>query len=154
MEIWKVNRFCGKDTNDLLTLFFVSFFIGHHLSALWKKHGWFLFPELLLSMVNFFVFKILIYFCSCFGYIDAKEMGNRDAIKVCVNVEIKFWFMQKKSYYLIILVLRWKILYLFLDNGLLLSRNQVFCLKKSKFEKAPIQVKFIIFLWKFAHVFS
>ena len=23
-------------------------------------------------------------------------MGNRDAIKVCVNVEIKFWFMQKK----------------------------------------------------------
>ena len=24
-------------------------------------------------------------------------MGNRDAIKVCVNVEIKFWFMQKKA---------------------------------------------------------
>ena len=23
-------------------------------------------------------------------------MKNRDAIKVCVNVEIKFWFMQKK----------------------------------------------------------
>ena len=23
-------------------------------------------------------------------------MGNRDAIKVCVNVEIMFWFMQKK----------------------------------------------------------
>ena len=90
-----------------------------------------------------------------FSYIDTKEMGNRDAVKVCLNVEIKFWFMQKKkSYYLIILVLRWKILYLFLDNGLLLSRNQVFCLKKSKFEKAPIQVKFIIFLWNFAHVFS
>ena len=53
-------------------------------------------------------------------------MKNRDAIKVCVNVEIKFWFMQK-SYYLIILVLRWKILYLILDNDLLLSRSQVFC---------------------------
>ena len=23
-------------------------------------------------------------------------MGNRDAVKVCVNVEIKFWFKQKK----------------------------------------------------------
>ena len=42
----------------------------------------------------YFFFKI--YFCSCFSYIVTKEMGNRDAIKVCVNVEIKFWFMQKK----------------------------------------------------------
>ena len=23
-------------------------------------------------------------------------MGNRNAVKVCVNVEVKFWFMQKK----------------------------------------------------------
>ena len=60
----------------------------------------------------------------------------------------------KKSYYLIILVLRWKILYLILDNDLLLSRNQVFCFKKSKLVEAPIQVEFIIFLWHFAHVLS
>ena len=32
-----------------------------------------------------------------FSYIDTKEMGNRDAVKVCLNVEIKFWFMQKKK---------------------------------------------------------
>ena len=43
-----------------------------------------------------FFFEIFIYFYSCFSYIDTKEMKNRDAIKVCVNVEIKFWFMQKK----------------------------------------------------------
>ena len=43
-----------------------------------------------------FFFEIFIYFYSCFSYIDTKEMKNRDAIKVCVNVEIKFWFMKKK----------------------------------------------------------
>ena len=63
--------------------------------------------------------------------IQKGEMGNRDAVKVCVNVEIKFWFMQK-SYYLIILVLRWKMLPLILENDLLLSRNQLFCFKKLK----------------------
>ena len=41
-------------------------------------------------------------------------------MKVCANVEIKFWFMQKKkkSSYLIILILRWTILYLTLDKDL------------------------------------
>ena len=45
-------------------------------------------------------------------------------------------------------------LYLILDNDLLLSRNQVFCFKILKLVEAPIQVEFIIFLWNFAHVFS
>ena len=81
-------------------------------------------------------------------------MRNREAIKECVNVEFKFWFMQKKSYYLILLVLRWIILYLILENDLLFSRNQVFCFKKWKLVEALIQVEFIIFLWNFAHVFS
>ena len=60
----------------------------------------------------------------------------------------------KKSYYLILLVLRWIILYLILENDLLFSRNQVFCFKKWKLVEALIQVEFIIFLWNFAHVFS
>ena len=55
-----------------------------------KKHGWFLFPEILLSIRSFFFQNI------CFSYVDKKEMGNWDAIKVCVNVEIKFWFIQKR----------------------------------------------------------
>ena len=76
-------------------------------------------------------------------------MRNREAIKECVNVEFKFWFMQKKSYYLILLVLRWIILYLILENDLLFSRNQVFCFKKWKLVEALIQVEFIIFLWNY-----
>ena len=55
-----------------------------------KKHGWFLFPELLLSIRDFFFQNI------CFSYVDKKEMGNWKAVKVCVNVEIKFWFIQKR----------------------------------------------------------
>ena len=105
-----------------------------------EKHGWFLFPELLLSIMSFFSKYI---FVRVLVNIDTKEMGNRDAIKVCVYVEIKVWFMPK-SYYFIILVLRWKILYLILDNDLLLSRKQVFCLTKSKVVEAPIQVEFIM----------
>ena len=81
-------------------------------------------------------------------------MRNREAIKVCVNVEFKFWFMQKKSYYFILLALRWIILYLILENDLLFSRNQVFCFKKWKLVAALIQVEFIIFLWNLSHVFS
>ena len=58
-----------------------------------EKHGWFLFPELLLSIMSFFSKYI---FVRVLVNIDTKEMGNRDAIKVCVYVEIKVWFMPKK----------------------------------------------------------
>ena len=111
-----------------MALFFVSFFTRHHLNALWKNRSDFCFQNFRLLSWLFF---LKLYFCSCFSYIDTKEMGNRDAVKVCVNVEIKFWFMQK-SHYLIILVLRWKMLPLILENDVLLSRNQLFCFKKLK----------------------
>ena len=73
-------------------LYFLFAFLSGIILTLCEKHGWFLFPKLLLPIFNF-VFKI--YFSSCFSYIDTKEIGNRDAVKICVNVEIKFWFMQK-----------------------------------------------------------
>ena len=37
-------------------------------------------------------------------------------IKVCVNLEIKFWYRQKCSCYVIILVLQWKTIYLIFDE--------------------------------------
>ena len=40
-----------------------------------------------------------------------------------------------------------------LDKALLLSRNQVFCLKISKLWLAPTILQFDIFCWNFAHVF-
>ena len=74
---------------------------------------------------------------------------NHYPIWVCAEVEMNFWFKQKKIYYLIILTLRW-ILYLSLDN--LFSKDWVFCFKKQVLE-AITQVEFT-FLWKFAHFFS
>ena len=54
-----------------------------------------------LSLLSIILFSV--YFFSKYIFvrvlvilIDTKEMGNRDAIKICVNVEIKFWLMQKK----------------------------------------------------------
>ena len=73
---------------------------------------------------------------------------NHYPIWVWAEVEMNFWFKQKKNY-LIILTLRW-ILYLSLDN--LFSKNWVFCFKKQVLE-AITQVEFT-FLWKFAHFFS
>ena len=109
-----------------MALFFFFLFLSGIISTLCEK-TWVIFVSRTFVVYREFSFFFKIYFCSCFSYIDTKEMGNRDVVKV--NVEIKFWL---KSYYLLILVLRWKILYLILDNDLLLSRNQVFCFKKNK----------------------
>ena len=58
---------------------------------------------------------------------------------------MNFWLKQKFSYYLIMLVLRWKIAHLILAKQLLFSRNNFFCFQKWKFLGASTQVEFTNF---------
>ena len=73
---------------------------------------------------------------------------------------MNFWLTQQKfSYYLLLLVLRWKIPHLILAKHLSFSRNHVFCFQNRKFLGALTQVGFtifclIFFFWRFAHLFS
>ena len=71
---------------------------------------------------------------------------------------MNFWLKQKFSYYLIMLVLRWKIAHSILAKQLLFSRNNFFCFQEWKFLGASTQVEFTnfynFFFWGLAHVFS
>ena len=58
------------------------------------------------------------------------------------------WFY----YDLILLIKSWETLYKNLDKALLLSRNQVFCMKNWKLWQAPKTIEFSIFCWNFAHI--
>ena len=58
------------------------------------------------------------------------------------------WFY----YELILLIKSSETSYKNLDKPLLLSRNQVFCMKNWKLWQAPTAIEFSIFCWKFAHV--
>ena len=64
------------------------------------------------------------------------------------------FFMDWFYYNLIILIKPCKIPHKILDKILLFSRNQVFCLKIWKLWRAPTTLKFNIFCWNFADIFS
>ena len=117
-----------------------------------KKHGWFVSRTFVVYHELFFS-KYLYIFVRVSVILIQKKWEIERQLRYVSMLNLSF-DLCKKSYYLILLVLRWIILYLILENDLLFSRNQVFCFKKWKLVEALIQVEFIIFLWNFAHVFS
>ena len=134
-------------------LYFLFPFLSGMIWMLCEKTWVFLFLELLLSIMNFFFSKYLYIFVRVSVILIQKKWEIERQLRYVSMLNLSF-DLCKKSYYLILLVLRWIILYLILENDLLFSRNQVFCFKKWKLVEALIQVEFIIFLWNFAHVFS
>ena len=99
-----------------------------------------------ITLNALFVLKIFKFLSWLFGHVEKR-------LKMARMVNLRLAFTEWVFYSLVILIKLCKIWYLNLYKALLLTRNQVICLKNWKLWRAPTTIKFNIFCWILAHVY-